>query len=133
VLQTPGKVAVNGTSELGASIQAGAFAASGTVSFDRHDSNRTEASRFQHRGFTPALDRAARIADRIPALDLGSAYLVRIRWMLRSNSKLPGVRFHLGSCHTGGVRSSGPGRCGSTSVGAALVDSLDYRSPFGAH
>ena len=32
-LQTPGKVTVNGTSSLGASIQAGAFATSGAVSF----------------------------------------------------------------------------------------------------
>ena len=33
LLQTPGKVTVNGTSSLGASIQAGAFATSGTVNF----------------------------------------------------------------------------------------------------
>ena len=32
-LQTPGKVTVNGTSSLGASIQTGAFATSGTVNF----------------------------------------------------------------------------------------------------
>ena len=32
-LQTPGKVTVNGTSSLGVSIQAGAFATSGTVNF----------------------------------------------------------------------------------------------------
>ena len=33
VLQSPGKVTVNGTSSLGASIQAGAFATSGAVNF----------------------------------------------------------------------------------------------------
>ena len=33
VLQTPGKVTFNGTSSLGVSIQAGAFAASGAVTF----------------------------------------------------------------------------------------------------
>ena len=32
-LQTPGKVTVNGTSSLGVSIQAGAFATSGAVNF----------------------------------------------------------------------------------------------------
>jgi len=32
-LQTPGKVTVNGTSSLGASIQAGSFATSGAVNF----------------------------------------------------------------------------------------------------
>ncbi|WP_166804403.1 hypothetical protein [Cryobacterium algoritolerans] len=33
VRQSPGKVTVNGTSSLGASIQAGAFATSGAVNF----------------------------------------------------------------------------------------------------
>ena len=94
---------------------------------------RKETSGFQHRVPAPALDRAICARDRIPALDFGSAYLVRIRWMLWTNSKLPGIRFYLGGRRTGGVRSSGTGRCGSTSLGEALVDSLGYRSPFGAH
>ena len=94
---------------------------------------RKETNGFQHRGLPPALDRAVRAADRIPALDFGSAYLVRIRWMLWTNSKLSGIRFHLGSRHTGGVRSSGAGRCGSTSLGEALVDSLGYRTRSGAY
>ena len=49
--------------------------------------------------------------------------------MLWTDSKLPGMRFYLGSRRTGGVRSSGAGRCGSASLGEALVDSLGYRSP----
>jgi len=88
LLQTPVMVVSSGTSSLVASNQAGAFATSDAVSFGRHDSIRRQASGFEHRGSAPDLDRTARATDRIPALDFGSAYLVRIRWMLWTNSKL---------------------------------------------